>query len=500
MAEAMTDQAEVGAVGAISGVALRLAVIKSIAWRSGSQIVAQLATWATTFLVLRLLSPADYGRYAMTASVTTLLAMLSGASFANGLVRQPHVAHADLRRMLGLLIVLNGGIAAAQWLIAPLVAAYYRQPLLVDLLRVQCLLYAANPPLALASAMLSRRLEFKAQALANFASALVGAGTALAGGLLGWGVWTLVAAPIAMVCIRALGYAMAARLWLAPSFAFRGMAGASGFGAVLVLSQLIWFVQTQADVFIGGRLFSPALLGLYTTALFLAQMLTAKFIPPINEVAFSAYARVQHDRPAVARAFLHSVGLIMLVVLPFYAGMALTAQPLVAVVLGPHWADAVPLVRVLACAMPFVALQIMFAPVTNALGRPWLSVQGALAGAVIMPLGFLIGGRWGLTGMAESWLVGFPLLALFNARISAPTIGIRLSEIAGAIRPAAAATGAMVLAVSAVEPHVAAWPGAAHLAALVAIGAMTYVPFALFLRPDLLRLRGNPFRVRAHAA
>ena len=37
----------------------------------------------------------------------------------------------------------------------------------------------------------------------------------------------------------------------------------------------------------------PHRLGLYTTALFLTQILAAKFVPPLNEVAFAAYSRIQ---------------------------------------------------------------------------------------------------------------------------------------------------------------------------------------------------------------
>src|SRR3546814_11946361 len=49
----------------------------AVIWRSGSQILAQLVMWASTFLVIRILSPADYGLFAMTPVVLVLLAMRS---------------------------------------------------------------------------------------------------------------------------------------------------------------------------------------------------------------------------------------------------------------------------------------------------------------------------------------------------------------------------------------------------------------------------------------
>ena len=76
------------------------------------------------------------------------------------------------------------------------------------------------------------------------------------------------------------------------------------------------------------------MLGIYTTALFLTQILAAKFVPPLNEVAFAAYSRIQARPDMIQSAFLKSVRLIMLVAMPFYFGLAVTAEPLVATVLG----------------------------------------------------------------------------------------------------------------------------------------------------------------------
>jgi len=470
-------------------------VMRGLAWRSGSQIFAQLVTWGATFLVLRLLGPADYGLFAMTQSVLALLGMLAGASFASALVRQETLDPAQVRQVFGLLILLNAGLAAIQFALAPLVAAYFRQPLVADLLRVQVLLYVANPFLALGGALLARKMDFRAQAIANFCAAFAGAGTALGGALSGFGVWTLVAAPIAMFWVRAIGLTIVARLAIRPSFDVRGAGATIGFGLAMIVSQLFWFVQTQADVFIGGRAFGAHDLGLYTTALFLAQILTAKFVPPMNEVAFAAYARLQHNRAGLAAAFARSTGLIMLVALPFYAGMAITARPLVLTMLGDHWAGAVPMVRWLACAMPFVTLQILFAPATNAIGRPRFAVYGAIAGAIIMPAAFLIAVGGGPEAMALAWIAAFPLVATVTAAISLRALALRWRMLFAALRPPLLASGLMVallLPLNLILPPLAP---PLQLAMLVAAGGICYLLgvhlFARAALRDLLALVRN---------
>lgn len=466
-------------------------VVKSLVWRSGSQIFAQLFTWSATFVVIRLLAPADYGVFAMTSSVLILLSMVSGGSFANALVRTPTLDPHHVRQVFGLLILLNAALAILQFALAPVVAAYYRQPIVADLLRAQVLIYIANPALALSVALLSRKMNFRAQAMANLASAFTGAGTALTGALAGWGVWTLVFAPIALIWTRTIGMSIAIRLTVVPSFRFAGAGATISFGLAMITSQLLWFIQTQSDVFIGGRFLDARHLGLYTTALFLAQLLTSKFVPPMNEIAYSAYARLQDDKPAIAAAFVRSTGMIMLVSLPFYAGMALTAEPLVLTILGPHWVDAALLIHLLGWVMPFVTLQILFAPVTNALGRPRMAIYTSLVGAVVMTGCFAIGVGNGATGLAEAWLVGFPILTAFSAAISLPVIGLSFSTLLRQIARPLAATAVMSMVVGATDAALPTLPTGTHLAVLVTTGIAAFAVAApIFARPILRDILG----------
>ena len=464
-------------------------VRSAVIWRSGTQIFGQLVAWAATFLVIRILAPADYGLYAMSAVVLGLLNLMNGYGLANALIQQREVTPRLLRQLFGMLIVLNGALALIQFAAAPLIADYYGQPIVATMLRWQALIFLTNPFLALGYAILSRGMDFRRQAHVNIVSALVGAAASLGGALGGLGVWTLVVAPIAMFGSRALGMALAARVLIWPSFDFRGAWGIAGFGGMVALSQLLYFVQTQSDVVIAGRALDPHALGLYTTALFLAQIFVNKVVPPLNEVAFSAYARVQDDPAAMAAGFLKSVRVILLLAIPFCLGLATTAQPLVRVVLGEKWGDAAPLLALLALAMPFMTLHVLFAPATNAVGRPGIGTRTAALGAVVMLLAFLAGVRWGAPGIAAAWLVGYPALTAITAAWSLPAIGVRARELGQAVLPPVLAGIAMALAVTLLDRIVADLPALPRLALLVAGGGAVYLGWlTTFARPRMAEM------------
>ncbi|WP_082356287.1 lipopolysaccharide biosynthesis protein [Novosphingobium sp. AAP83] len=409
-------------------------VRRAIIWRSGSQIAAQVITWSSTLIVMRLLLPADYGLFAMSLVMLSFLNFLNGYGFASALVQERDLNPFRIRQAFGLLLLANVVIASIQWIAAPHVAAYYGQPVVADMLRVQTLIYLSTPFIAIPEVLMGRSLDFRSQAVVNLVSALTGSILSLILAIADFGVWTLVYAPIVMFWVRAIGLSWMARVLVWPSFDFRGCGGIFRFGLAILLTQLFWLVQTQTDIFVIGRQFSPHEVGVYSQAVFLATIFYARFVPPLNEVAFPAYARMQDDLPGLRRAFLRSARLILLIAAPLYVGMAVSADPLVATLFGPTWSELPPLVEVMALAMPFMTIQILFAPALNAIGKPSIPVRTGIAGAIIFGLAFLFAPRFGLIGIAGAWCVAAPFLLVVTLVLSKPDLGIGIVDMVSALR------------------------------------------------------------------
>lgn len=455
----------------------------AVLWRSGSQIVTQIVSWASTLIVIRLLAPEDYGLFAMAGVVLVLLNTMNGYGLASALIREAEVTTQRLRQTLGMLILLNGGLAIAQFCVAPLVAAYFQQPEVADILRVQSLIYLTVPFNALPHAILSRKMDFRRPAQVRLVAAIVGAVTALSMAMAGYGVWTLVFAPIAMYVTEAAGMMIAARAPWRPSFRFKGAGHIAGFGGMMTLTQLFWFLQSQADVMIAGRMLEPHWLGVYTTALFLAQLLAAKFVPPINEVAFAAYSRQQQQGPAPVLA---TIRLVLLIALPAYAGMAATAPLMVSVLLGEQWFEIAPILPVLALAMSVMTLQILFSPATNALGLPKVAMRISMLGAVVMPLAFMAGSQFGMAGFAWGWVGGMMVLTALTIAYSGRVLGLTFAALSDSISPIIFAAAMMGGIVYLARGMILGLPSVVQLALLVPLGVAIYLGVLFAIAPDRL--------------
>ncbi len=420
-------------------------VRSAVAWRWGTQVAAQIITWTSTFLVVRLLDPTDYGLFAMSQVVVTALAFLNGQSFATSIVQTDRLDNRRIGQVFGLLLTFAVLLAAVQLIAAPYAAQFFDEPVIADMLRLQALIFLTIPFIALPQEWLGRQLQFRKAGQVNMMSAVVGAVTALVLAWMGWGVWALVYSGISIFVSRAVGLMWAAKLWVRPIFNPSGAWDLFTFGGTLTLCQLFWMIQSQSDIVIAGRALSTYDLGLYSQALFLTLIVTARFIPPINEVALAAYSELNRAKKPLAHYFLKTARLVMMVSAPIYIGLTLTAENAILVLMGEKWVELIPIFQGLTIVMPAFALQLICSPVTNAMGRPKVHLFTNICGAILFPCVFLWGVSDGAMGLVYGWWIAAPVLCAITLAVTLPRIGVSLWSLAHALAPIA--LGCAVMAV-----------------------------------------------------
>ncbi|MDA9918647.1 lipopolysaccharide biosynthesis protein [Erythrobacter sp.] len=453
----------------------------AVAWRWGTQVAAQIITWTSTIMVVRLLDPSDYGLFAMSQVVLTALAFLNGQSFATSIVQTDRLDERRVAQVFGMLLLANGTLAITQFVMAPVAATYFGEPMVADLLRVQAVIFLTIPFIALPSEWMARQLQFRKQGQVNIAAAIIGAGLALLLAWLGFGVWALVYAPIAMFATRAVGLTIASGLRIKPIFDPRGAWDMVSFGSTLTLCQLFWIIQSQSDIVIAGRLLSTFDLGLYSEALFLTLIVTGRFIPPINEVALAAYSELHRAKRPLGPYFLRTARMVMSVSAPIYIGLALTSEPAILTLFGEKWAGMIPVVGGLAMVMPAFAMQLICAPVTNAMGRPKVYLFTAISGAIIMPAAYIWGvnggffeGDTGALGLVHAWWVAAPTLLIVTLTMTLPRIGVSPIALLRELAPIALACGAMAAAVLTTQHYITLGLPILDLALSGIVGASVY--------------------------
>lgn len=474
---------------------LHTEILRGLKWTAGAKLGSQLITWGITIYVMRVLDPGDYGLLAMATVFLALLGMFAEVGLGPALVQKSELAPETVRRAYGIVWVVNLSLFGLLNLGADLVAAFYSEPRLVPVLRVLSLQFLIIPFSVIPEVMLQRKLEYKRRSLIELATAVTTSVVTLAMAVLGYGVWALVAGMLSTVTCKAVLLNCASPYPHLPSFALGGMRQVVMFGRNVTASRFLWFFFTQIDAVLVGRLLGEHVLGLYSVAMHLASLPVQRVSAILNQVAFPAAARFQHDRAAIGAQLLRAIGYVSLIAFPVLWGMSCVAYELIPVLLGPDWSGAILPFQILTLVMPFRMIVGFLPTVTDAIGRSDVALRNAALGCVVMPAAFYVGSHWGIAGVAYAWLMAYPVVLFINLRRMLAVIGIPLRAVAERVAPALFSAIGMYGAVWSVRM---AWSGAGGLTQLVlevASGVLAYAMLSLVcnraLLTELLR-RGRP--------
>lgn len=456
---------------------LKADVVRGLKWTAGAKFGGQLITWGITIIVMRLLEPADYGLLAMASVLIVFMNMVAEAGLGQAMVQSANVSTQEYRQALGIFLIINWAFCLLLNLLAPVVAGFYEEDKLVLVLRVLSLQFLFTPWAIVSEVLLQRRLEYKKRSLIDLSTAIVTSVTTLSLALAHCGVWSLILGNVGATIWRTTLVNRASPFPHWPSFSWTGMRVLLSFGGKVTASRFLWVFFSQVDVVIVGRMLGNDVLGVYSVAMHLASMPVQRVSSILNQVAFPAFARYQHDsREMIAAQLLKALGLIGFVAFPVLWGLSCTAADLVPVLLGPEWTHAVLPLQVLALMMPFRTVVGFLPTVTDAVGRPGVSLQNVLLGCLIMPPAFYIGAHWGIVGVAAAWAIAYPVVLVINTRRMVAVVGLGLADVAREIAPSMLCGATMFAAVWAVQLALKASPDRrAVLAIEVGVGIAAYV-------------------------
>lgn len=466
----------------------RQTVVSGLYWSAGGRLAAQAVSWAITIVVIRVLSPEDYGLLAMATVFVEFFAMMSQFGVGQAVVQAPDLDERKLRQMFGFAIVVNGALFAALFLGAPLVAVFFGEERLTAIVRVLAVPFLLSAFGMIPGAQLARKLAYKTGALIGLFGSIVGSVTTLVLALTGAGVWSLVWGSLAGAAWGVVICNIVSPFFKWPVFSFRGTRELLLFGGNVTITRILWFWYSQADTIIAGKLLGKELLGVYSVSMHLATLPASKLSALVNQVAFPAFARIQHDRERYASHFLLAVRLLSFAVFPALWGMSSIAPELVQVLLGDKWLEAILPLQLLALIMPVH----MFAPfmntAANGIGRADVSAKQVLIAALVMPVAFLIGSQWGLVGLALSWVIAFPVVFAAAIWLFVPVVGLRARDLLGAMAPTVLVCAGMYLAVTVARAILgSAMTDVALLTVLVLTGVAAYAALTAAFNRDGFR-------------
>lgn len=455
---------------------LRSQALSGFRWTVSVRLLSQSVTWAITLVVIRLLTPSDYGLLAMSTVFVAFLAMFSELGLGAAIVQKAEVDEPLLKRAFGLILTIHFSLAALLALSAPLIAIFYDDPRVIPVIRVLALQFVLAAFSVIPDATLQRQMEFKNRSLLDFSGAVAASGLTLFLAFGGAGVWALVAGSLMGQAVKTVGINLLSPFRHWPDFSLRGLRSLLQFGGNFTAVQAFWMFLSQVDVLICAKWLGNEALGFYSVAMQLASLPSQRISGLVNQVAFPSFSRMQADLGRVSGHVLAGVRLLSFVSFPVLWGMSSVAPEIVEVVLGDKWLMTTLPLQVLTLVIPLRIVGNFVATAVQGMGRSDIVLRSVVWASVVTPPVFLAGVvGWGLVGLSLAWLVASPLSFVQSMARSLPVVGLTLGQLARAMAPAAG-TGLVMYGAVSLTRHV--WlvdqAGLVRLSVLIAVGALAY--------------------------
>jgi PST family polysaccharide transporter len=463
----------------------------AVFWSGLEAGCAGLLSFASAFLIARIVGPSELGIGALVVAPQVLLCVAVNALFADAIAQRAVLEEEAASSAFWASVAVGCAAALVQAAMGPLLALSMddaRLPAMALLLALPLPLVGAG---GAAQGILTSQRRYRALAGRTIVGQGLGTAVGVALALAGAGAWAVVVQQATTSCIGAL--ALLVRSDWRPRLCCRlsAVRPLLAVGLPLVSATLVQHGRYRLFAMVIGDMAGPATLGQVHLAFRLVDTVRDLTATALWRLMLPGFAARQHDQGELCGALDRCLRLSGLVMFPLWGAMALTAGPLVALLLGPVWAPSA------AATLPLIALAVWmtlgFPAGVAAVAR---GATGYTLAANIAATVFTLGGAMLLrpeSPMGAALIWGAAQLAVAPYVIIMGARALRLPPLRSlrAGLPAAALAGLATLAAY----LVASLPGApssapAQIALRLAMLAVLFLPLAAWkLRADVREVR-----------
>jgi O-antigen/teichoic acid export membrane protein len=481
-------------------------VAKGLTWTLIDNWGAQLLGLGILVVLLRLVGVEDVGLVALAAAIVGLVQLFVDQGLGDALIQRPSLTRGHIDTafwaavLTGTLLTLFGIVAAA-----PL-ATLVGEPRLAPIVQVLSVSFVLTALSSVQMALLRREMAFRSLAARRLIAIGGGGIVGIAMAFLGFGAWALVGQQLAQAALSVV------TLWaVSPWRPGREVSWADfrslfGFGANIVAGDLLFYLGRNMDTLLIGTFLGPIALGTYAVGFRFLDASTAMLVTAARKLGFPTFARLQHDRDRLRRAYTRMSRAMAAVTLPGYVGLALVAEQAIVLLAGEQWRASGAIATVLILTGPAQAVQAYSGAVLNGIGHPEVTLRYRLLTATLNIAGFLVAVLVfrSVIAVAAAYALRAYVMAPIGLRWLETYAGIPFRENVLRLRRIAGATVLMAGAVLAAKVAIPESAGLfVSLAVEVAVGIAVYGATMLLLERALLvdlwhfALQALPGRVRS---
>lgn len=448
--------------------------VHAVAWNYASFALSKGVVLITMAVLTRLLPPETFGIVSLATVIISYLSLLQDLGLGSALIQQRSSVQEAANTVYAANFIVGILFFSLTFAIAPAAAVFFRVPAVEIMLKALAFTFVIDPFGSVHIALLQRDLAFRKKLIPDLGRLLVKAVVTIVLAVKGFGAWSLIIGQLS----SSVSGVILARIILRQNLRMRIERAQLGrllkFSVPFMGFNLVNALISNVEFVVIGRTLGEAALGIYTITYRIVDLLIMNVWVVLAAAMFPALATIQHQPHLLRRAFLSVTQYVQVFIVPISLGLIITAEPIVRVLLGTQWLEAIPILRLLPVAFLIFSIGTTAGDVYKAIGRPALLLKmGLLHVAILIPL-LLLGVQYKLVGVALSLIATAFLVKIVHLVVVVRVIGVTVSELMRALRPAFVGGTALTLVTTPLIYSIDDQPPVVQLLAAGAAGAAAY--------------------------
>ena len=412
---------------------LKAKTAKGVGWGFADNILGLGITAAANIILARILSPADFGIIGMTAIFMTLSTSLVDSGFTGALTRKKDAVKADFDTVFYFNLAVSCLLYAVLFFCSPFIARFFKEPILVPVIRILGISLVINAFGIVQKIILVRRIDFRTQAWISLVSSFAAAVAAVVMAFYGFGVWSLVVLQVGKLAVNTILLWSVSKWHPGLCFSRKSFRDMFSFGGRLLITSIISTIWSEMYSFIIGKMYSSSVLGQYSRADKVKNMVTSNVSSVMQKVSYPVLASIQDEGERQINVYRKILKTTVLISFTAVFGVWAVAGPFILTFFGDQWLPAVGYLRIMCFSGLFLPLMMCSANVINADGRSditlVLEILKTVMGLIPVVFGIIFSVEALLWSMVGVSFILFVVHAAYVSKVIHYSVGRQLADI-----------------------------------------------------------------------
>jgi len=330
-----------------------------------------LVSFGVMAYLARVLDKSDFGLLAISATLIGIIETVALSGIGEYVIFYHDKDEKEVTNSaFWLNVLLTVLVCIAVLIAAPLWASFYKDERINKIIWLLLVGFTFNMLSSISVAHFRKTLDYKPLVLIQTIFGTISQLSQVAFALLGFGVYSL-ALPHAVITPM-MAIVLMWKSGFKPNLSLntRHWGRIFGYTKHVIGARVLGKFVNEGDTLIVGKFLGMELLGVYNLAFRFAHLFFANFLPIITNVTMPVFSQIKNNLPRLRDNFIRSLKLISFITIPVITFQILFAEPLINLIYGPKWHDAIIPFQILSLFVLFKSVGSPTSGLYNATGNP----------------------------------------------------------------------------------------------------------------------------------